>query len=932
MLILYIDIDNSKVASEIFNRKTTMNKTNFYFIKSQWPELFKMASQSEYYAYSDPQSSIIKLRSFSELMVTYLYQGFKLHLDPKSDLFSRLKNQKFIDIVNEKILSKFHAIRIKGNSAVHDNKATSKDAIWLIEEAYLIVCWFYKGHANANQDICKEFVTPIDYGNKEDDLKNTKIELEKTHSIVEDLQRQINNLVVNNEFDIEEFKDRDNKIISSIDMKEGEIAKRISIEDIFLDYKLTSGQTELIKELKIFLSNKTQNIFLLKGYAGTGKTFITKGLTEYLSAIGKSYVLAAPTGKAAKVIKEKTQNEAFTIHKTIYSYNDIKEYKVNNIDGSQTFKYYFNLANNINSSQTIYIIDESSMVSDKEQEGEFFRFGSGKLLTDLLEYINLDHNDHNKKIIFIGDNAQLPPVGMRYSPALDETYLKKEFNVETVSFELTEVVRQAEDSGILKNSIQLRESIQRDIFNQLDFNLKFPDIKHIEHEELLNLYLESCDTKINGKSMIIAHSNTVVDSYNSQVRKHFFPNKPFLCSGDKVMAIANNNTFGIFIYNGDFGLVRKVDSKIERKEVFIKHRLDKDENSTTIRVPLQFKKIEIGFNNIYNKAYFFECYILENILYPNIIYKDTMLDRYKQQDIKSIETKALYVDFTNRAREKGLKPNTEEFKQAIKSDKYFNCLKIKFGYAITCHKAQGSEWDNVFVDCKTHASVLSKQYFRWLYTAITRASKKLYTLDEPHFDVLGDVTIKSNETSGKEKSSESCLTGNENPFEINNKYLFSMYQQINSIMEKNNIKILNIKHGEYHEIYTFESNNKQIIVKIIYKGNYKVSTIVDNDINNSNTLIITLLKPLIGKIIVVDEQTGLDNFDKTFKAEYYEALKNRLLQSQISIVKIEHFEWYEQYTFKKDNNYSIYKFYFNARGQFNKGDSQNLIQKVIESL
>ena len=154
----------------------------------------------------------------------------------------------------------------------------------------------------------------------------------------------------------------------------------------------------------------------MKGYAGTGKTFIIKGLTEYFREIRRNYILSAPRGKASKVIEEKTKSKAFTIHKTIYSNTDLKEYKSSEDD--RTYKFYFELARNKNSIDTIYIVDEASMVSNIYNEMEFFRFGSSFLLQDLMKYINLDQNDHNKKMIFIGDNAQLPPVGMNFLPAL----------------------------------------------------------------------------------------------------------------------------------------------------------------------------------------------------------------------------------------------------------------------------------------------------------------------------------------------------------------------------------------------------------------------------------------------------------------------------------------------------------------------------------
>ena len=256
-------------------------------------------------------------------------------------------------------------------------------------------------------------------------------------------------------------------ISNELNLNNEEFYKRVTLEDIYADYQLNHGQQQLIWELDTFLKNPESHIFLLKGFAGTGTTFITKGFTEYLTSVGRKFILAAPTGKAAKVIKEKTKNEAHTIHKSIYSYKDLREYKVENIDGTETFKFYFELNDNTHESSTVYIIDEASMIGDKEQEGEFFRFGSGRLLTDLMKYINIDHNDHNKKIIFIGDNAQLPPIGMNFSPALNPEYLEREFNLKCSSYELTEIIRQSANSGIVENSLRIRESIRNNIFNQL---------------------------------------------------------------------------------------------------------------------------------------------------------------------------------------------------------------------------------------------------------------------------------------------------------------------------------------------------------------------------------------------------------------------------------------------------------------------------------
>lgn len=313
----------------------------------------------------------------------------------------------------------------------------------------------------------------------------------------------------------------------------------MTLKETFSKYTLTSGQSSLIDELNKFLSDNS-TCFLLKGYAGTGKTFMMKGLTDFLTETKRSFKIAAPTGRAAKVISQKTKRKAYTIHKTIYSSKDLKEFKTKDEDGTETFKFYYELKHNEDPTNTIYIIDEASMLSNVYSEGEFFRFGSGYLLKDLINYINFDNNDHNKKIIFIGDNAQLPPVNMNFSLALDSKYLQENCNLVSSEFELTEVVRQKSESGILHNATKLRQSLNANIFNQLNIETNFKDINNTKHEELLSKYLEACNNPIDEETIIVAYSNSSVKEYNDFVRNHFFPNQITITVNDKIILVSNN--------------------------------------------------------------------------------------------------------------------------------------------------------------------------------------------------------------------------------------------------------------------------------------------------------------------------------------------------------------------------------------------------------
>lgn len=211
---------------------------------------------------------------------------------------------------------------------------------------------------------------------------------------------------------------------------------------------------------------------------------------------------------------------ASTIHSAIYNLDKLVEYQ--DEKDPKTYKFYTALKVNTDISDCVYIIDESSMVSDVYTDGEFMRFGSGCLLKDLMEYINIDQNDHNKKIIFIGDNAQLPPIGMNNSPALDSKYLATKYRLNSLEYELTEVVRQKSGSGIIQNAVKIRECINKKEFNRLNMDLNHHDIHQIEAKDTIQTYLESCGHKINDESMIIACLNADVQTYNEAIRQYFF--------------------------------------------------------------------------------------------------------------------------------------------------------------------------------------------------------------------------------------------------------------------------------------------------------------------------------------------------------------------------------------------------------------------------
>lgn len=603
---------------------------------------------------------------------------------------------------------------------------------------------------------------------------------------------------------------------------------------------------------------------------------------------------------------------------------------------------------------TVYIVDEASMISNQYQEEEFFRFGSGFLLQDFLEYVNLDHNDHRKKVIFIGDNAQLPPVGMKFSPALDFSYLSKKFNVQGSEFELTDVVRQKSDSGVMQNSINLRESLKKKIFNQLTLDFSKEDIEPVEYTNLIDTYLDSCNRKINKDSIIIAYSNSEVAAYNQRIREYFFPNckqatfkfiEPSdeankdlrevtvakLAVGDKIMAVQNNKDHGLFISNGDFGMILDVLSGTEERTITLRER-QKDGSVKAWEVVLYFQDLLVAFRDFEGRVYKFQTKIIENLLYSD------------QRELTSDERKALYIDFC--IRNPSLNSRSQEFKDALRSDPYFNAMRIKFGYAITCHKAQGSEWKNVFVKCSTTQSQLNESYFRWLYTAMTRTSEKLYLLDPPNIKVgsnikrIADPTFNSQittETSTPTAASEQIIenrTSIPNSGELfgidpNNTFALEILNRVKSLIAGSEVQIQSINHNQYMESYFFEKGSEITRIDISYNGKKKITRLNVPHPSELSSQLQNLLSPLINSLIMPAPSSSSisDNIqsDKDFINELLQRIQYLSTPKDILISDLIEQQWNIRLTFSRGQEVAVFDVYFNGKFIFGKyGPVKNL--------
>ena len=928
-----------------------MVSANYKFIQHYQPKLAELATQAEDYAFTDPASCLVKLRCFAEWYVGFIYEELNLPAYGADDLFKRLDNAPFQSAVQRAILDKLHLLRVKGNLGAHAMSVSTDDVLKLVKEGYLLCVSLYMTFHGGTAEGVPEYAEPEPIKSvpdslaadleearnaldqKASDLKRANQELAVIRQQQQEAQRRLPATEeAINHVRLQQVRESGREANASYDFEEEKTRAAIRMADIFCEYQLTDGQAELVAQLDGFLSGREHNVFLLKGYAGTGKTFITQGLTEYFRAIGRNYVLAAPTGKASKVIAIKTKSPAHTIHKTIYSFKNVKEYTDDQLDGSQTYKFYAELAVNDLSVDTVYIVDESSMISDVYNESEFFRCGSGHLLHDFLKFINLDHNDHRKKVIFIGDDAQLEPVGMKNSPALDASYLHKKYGLLSDNYELTEVVRQKANSGVMENAIAIRKAIKNNVFNQLDFDLRLPDVVHIEHSQLIEKYLQSCDGKVNAQSMVIAHSNVDVASYNRRIREEFFPGVSGVSAGDKVMATTNSDANGFLISNGDFGVVRNVLADTESRTVTIRRKSDDTSEVEEIFVELRFRRVEVGFRDLEGNVHYFEINIIENLLHSDAA------------NLSSDENKALYLDFC--IRNKGLRPGTKEFIDTLRNDPYFNSLRLKFGYAITCHKAQGSEWQNVFVKCTTHQSQLCAEYFRWLYTAITRTSENLYLLEEPHIKLGAGIKVVSDpgadprqkapseqEPSSTAEKPEDTKTAkippsadqsqetvqlDEQSFNtLENHFLSDLLKEVKGCLTTGDVAICDIQHQQYQEVYVFTRGAESTRVNITYNGKKKIRSITLPIASDLGSELLKNLSSLKGRVLSSASHSSPE-FDELFLEEFYCRLKANAVKADIEISQVESHQYLQRYWFGRPGETAVVDIYYNNKKQFTK--------------
>ena len=656
----------------------------------------------------------------------------------------------------------------------------------------------------------------------------------------------------------------------------------------------------------------------------------------------------APTGRAARILGDKNQSAATTIHRGIYNFHKLETEEARDEQGQilDGFQFIYTLASDADIVRQVFIIDEASMVSDAYAESEFFRFGSGYLLRDLLTFAKVGLANVHTQLIFVGDPAQLPPFGMNDSPALDEAYFQGTYKIQVQSAELRQVIRQGGESGVLAMATQIRQGLSSGYLNYFNVADNGHDLRSLPFGQFWDEYTQADRNKI-----IITYKNKTAKSLNDQVRaKQFGINSPSLMPGDMIIVGLNNYRYGVT--NGTFGMVQSV-GEVESRTVFIKGVRPVGLRWQTVVVLVRGDDTELR--------------VIEALTLLNFLESD-------EGKLTSAEMRALFVDFTERANKEGIRRKSSEFAEALKVDPYFASLMMKYAYAITCHKAQGGEWRSVFTfwdknttedfnpftDEQSPTGRSNIGFFRWAYTAITRSSDKMLAVNPPRFTPFSKMTwidmtlvneflatqgVQSNQLTWGDKQQALIdrlgLRGRE--LFIQHKMAGLSYQ-----MAELGLTITSVRSTQYLETVYFSDSSESVGVNFWYNNKRKFTRYQKAD--GSDTLFASL-EPLLNQPLAVifelpsvagTEPDLTSRTDKPFINLLRQKLNECCTEKTICLSATESFVYRERYTFERGSERAVTDFVFDGDGFFTEvrplpklTNSNNLlisIRQIVQTL
>ena len=653
-----------------------------------------------------------------------------------------------------------------------------------------------------------------------------------------------------------------------------------------MDFKLTESQQTAVSIFRKFLYNDS-NVLMLKGAAGTGKTTLVFEFLKILDAIEREYELMAPTGRAAYILGSKTGKDASTIHRAIYRLSKLKSTSQNKEDEDDGGLHLrFGLKSNNDSLNTVYIVDESSMISDAFSENETFFFGSGCLLTDLFEYTR------GRKIILIGDYAQLPPVGMNFSPALDKEYIEHKFSCRVTEIMLREVMRQSDGSVMLSNASKIRDCIEKKTF--IEFKLDKGIDSTSEDCDLLFPYYKLSPAQPSVRSAVIAYSNKQALDYNLAIRRHYYgEDAPRLKSGDLLMICRNNYAHGYELFNGNIVKVDvcQPDEEVEQRQVRVKLSKDRIES-----VNLRFRKATIRFS------------VRGEAVSLNVVLLDNFLDD-PNGAVGGLLSRALIVDFNNRLPER-IKSSYNEIRRLLRSkdrltieqqelcdtynnllhgDKYYNSVICKYGYAMTCHKAQGGEWDNVFVDMCRFGGTANEDYFRWAYTALTRASKRIWHFRSPDFNYISNLVVEEIKLSSRIRVSN---------YSDDLDFCKARFQRIKIKAQDLGLSVSEDKSKSYQHLISLTDDKSNIAIFQLWY-NAKGYTGKDVLVSSSSEELTSLCRPII-ESSYAPEFVPFVSHDRPFAEKLVSFIRSQLQEIGIQLLDITQENYQDVFHLKTD--------------------------------
>lgn len=710
---------------------------------------------------------------------------------------------------------------------------------------------------------------------------------------------------------------------------------------------LTGIQRNAFIEIEKFIKSHDQKIFVLNGISNAGKSYLIKQVIDYLYSLKRSNILLANTSRVAESIRLLNNYERVTsLYTLIYNFNESNqfnditkgEHTTEESEEDNIEKIRFNYKKNQDDTSVVYIVDNAELVSDDTSEFELMIFGSGKLVQDLIEYTQIRTAGKNRKIIFVGDDKQLSR-GSKSLSSLNPSHFIESYEIRPEYFELNEIYSIPGYETININLLKIRESLVKSVFNNLEIEFDEDSFFKLKEEEIISLYLSLTPKD----TIILEHTNKSAKSVNERIRK-ILGRTNYLELGDRVVLNNNINAIDDFnqnfhFANGEFAEIVGLSDRIS-EVVYSKGKLSKGIELKFRKIKLKFEATEKEVNVLINENYFLSDdreLSSEEEIALHILANKKFNSSTNQEKLVILRTIALSKGITDITEYENLIDlDKKEFNKFLSNKKvlkdirnyhirkspYINAAKIRFGYCITCHRAQGFKWSNVIINCENNITKTNENYFRWLYTAFSRTSSKLYIVNPPVIKPTISLKLSGNLDIPiiaaidlkivPENFIEIEMLSNQKGFPEDSPQLLGFYKIVLDRIKGSHYKIKNIDHNKFQECYHIENNEQIFKVRFIYDGKFHFK------------------KP--GAENLIEEKfiehlyrtNDIQFFPNNFLREFYLLLKNKLLEKNIEIFSVEHGNNAETYTLVRGEEILMSIIYYTAEQFF----TSVLIQKV----